>query len=115
MLFELLSLAFDRPLVGRTNKTLITFLVLYFVLQVTQLSEFINNYSCDYIGQQNIKEYPVDYLGKEAAVVGSKRVSTATSTVPDNALGVQGVDTRYDRSAVGRNLLNVYVNSLVVV
>lgn len=109
---EILTPSFQDIAIGETDIALAVPLILYSLLDVSLLCEFVDDDGGDHVGEQDLEESPIDQVRHESAIVVLFRVA---DTLPNDLLRVQGPDARDDRVAVLVDVVDVDVDFLVVV
>lgn len=113
MRHEVFASALQRVLVGKTDVALTVPLMLYFLLGISLLCEFVDDDGRNNVAQQNFEESPVHQVWNELTVVVFF-VLTAHA-LPNDLLRIERAHACDDRVAVLVNSIDINVDFFVLV
>ena len=113
MLLKVFILALDGWLFSVADEASITQLIVDLLLDVSQLSELVNDDGGDDVGEEDVEEGPMNSIWEEPSVVAC--FSFARWRFSNDPLGVKRINAGEDRSAMRFYVSNVHIDWLILV
>ena len=113
MILKKLIFSLDCRFIRIAYQASIMFFILYFFLDVSKLSKFINDNSCNDVREQYFKEGAIDDIRKESSIMTT--ISISTRRLSDNPLGIERINTSHNGRAVSGDVIDVDIYGLMLI